>query len=355
MLDAITQTTLLDDVFRSDPTTNNLESFIAQMTGHPAALLVLSGTMGNQVALRTHLTQPPHAVLTDHRSHILEYEAGGVASLCGALVKGVIPSNGHSLTLDDVKKHAVVSEDVHACPTRVISLENTLGGEILPLADCQAISSWARQHNIKMHLDGARLWEAVAAQVAEGEHNNDLVTGLKAYCTCFDTVSLCFSKGLGAPIGSIIIGPETFLKKARHIRKSIGGGLRQAGVVTAAARVAVEETFLGGKLVGSHEKARQIAKLWTGKGGSLSKQVETNMVWFDLERAKIEDKRFAEIGVRHGLQLIGGRLVVHYQISDDAVTRLEKVMDEVLTPGELPSGTAKEERIARKVTEPVME
>lgn len=313
MLDAITHTTLLDDVFRSDPTTNDLESYIAQLTDHPAALLVLSGTMGNQVSLRTHLTQPPHSVLTDHRSHILEWEAGGVASLCGALVKGVEPANGHSMTLADVKKHAIVSEDIHACPTSVISLENTLGGEILPLAECQAISAWAQERGIKMHLDGARLWEAVAAQVAEKKHNSDLVTGLKAYCACFDSISLCFSKGLGAPIGSIIIGSEAFIKKARHIRKSIGGGLRQAGVVTAAARVAIDETFLGEKLVGSHERARQIAKLWTEKGGKLAKQVETNMVWLDLESAGLEVKRFVEIGVKHGLQFVGGRLVVHYR------------------------------------------
>ena len=313
MLDAITHTTLLDDVFRADPTTNDLESYISDLTGHPAALLVLSGTMGNQVALRTHLTQPPHSVLTDYRSHIIEWEAGGVASLCGALVKGVVPANGHSMTLADVKKTAIVSDDIHACPTSVISLENTLGGEILPLAECQAISAWAHERGIKMHLDGARLWEAVAAQVAEGEYNKDLVTGLKAYCACFDSVSLCFSKGLGAPIGSMIIGSEAFIKKSRHIRKSIGGGLRQAGVVTAAARVAVEETFLGSKLIGSHDRARQIAGLWTKKGGKLSKTVETNMVWFDLESVPIEVKKFVEIGVRHGLQFLGGRLVIHYR------------------------------------------
>jgi len=355
MLHAITNTTLLDDVFRADPTTNDLESFIAQLTNHSAALLVLSGTMGNQVSLRTHLTQPPHSVLTDYRSHILEWEAGGVASLCGALVKGVVPANGHSMTLADVQKNAVVSDDVHACPTSVISLENTLGGEIMPLAECQAISSWARERGIKMHLDGARLWEAVAAQVAVGEHNKDLVTGLKAYCACFDSVSLCFSKGLGAPIGSMIIGSETFIKKARHIRKSIGGGLRQAGVVTAAARVAVDETFLGGKLIGSHERARQIAKLWTEKGGKLAKQVETNMVWFDLESAGIDVKSFVEIGVKHGVQLLGGRLVVHYQVSDEAILRLEKIMDEVLTPGKLPDRTAAEKKTAAKLTEPEME
>ena len=314
MLHAITHTTLLDDVFRNDPTTNSLEAYIASLAAHPAALLVLSGTMGNQVSLRTHLLGPPHSVLCDHRAHILEWEAGGVASLCGALVKGVVPLNGHHLTLADVQKHAVVSDDVHACPTRVISLENTLAGEVMPLEDCRAISTWARERGIVMHLDGARLWEAVAAQVARGEHHGDLVAGLKAYCACFDSVSLCFSKGLGAPIGSIIVGSEKFVARARHIRKSIGGGLRQAGVITAAARVAVEDTFLGGKLVGSHERARQIAETWTRKGGKLTQGCETNMVWFDLAAAGIEAKTFVAVGVRHGVQFLGGRLVVHYRM-----------------------------------------
>ena len=207
----------------------------------------------------------------------------------------------------------MLSDDVHACPTRVISLENTLNGEILPLQDCQAISSWARKYGILMHLDGARLWEAVAAQVAAGEHGGDLVKGLQAYCACFDSVSLCFSKGLGAPIGSIIVGNEAFIKKARHVRKSIGGGLRQAGVVTAAARVAVDETFLGGNLVGSHERAREIARCWTERGGRLSQGVETNMVWFDLEAAGVSVERFVAVGVRQGVQFLGGRLVVHYR------------------------------------------
>ncbi|PNS18118.1 hypothetical protein CAC42_3563 [Sphaceloma murrayae] len=320
MLTAIASTTLLDDVFQSDPTTLSLESFIASLTHKPAALLVLSGTMGNQVALRTHLLGPPHSVLTDHRSHIIQWEAGGVSSLTGAMVCPVMPSNGRYLTLDDVRKHAVVSDDIHACPTRVISLENTLNGIVTPLAEMQRIAAWAKEKGIIMHLDGARLWEAVAAGAGK----------LEEYCACFDSVSLCFSKGLGAPIGSIIVGTEKFRERARWVRKSIGGGLRQAGVVTAAARVAVEETFLAGKLKASHDMAKRIAGLWEGYGGKTSNPVETNMVWFDLEAAGISVEDFVRLGEKAGLRLLGGRLVVHYQISDEAVERLEKVMRAVL-------------------------
>jgi len=227
MLAAIASTTLLDDVFQQDPTTLDLEAFCASLTGKEAGLLVLSGTMGNQVSIRTHLGGPPHSIICDHRSHILEWEAGGVASLCGALVKPMVPKNGRYVTLEDVKRVAVTSKDIHACPTKLISLENTLNGMILPLEECQRISAWAKEQGILLHLDGARLWEAVAAGAGS----------LKDYCVCFDSISLCFSKGLGAPIGSVIVGTQAFRERARWIRKSIGGGLRQAGVVTAAARV----------------------------------------------------------------------------------------------------------------------
>jgi len=340
MLEAIAATTLQDDVFSEDPTTNDLETFIADLTGKEAALLVLSGTMGNQVALRTQLLAPPHAVLTDHRSHILEWEAGGVASLTGALVKGVVPANTKYLTLEDVKKNAVISDDIHSCPTKVISLENTLAGVVTPLEECQKISAWAKEHDILTHLDGARLWEAVAAGAGS----------LKDYCACFDSVSLCFSKGLGAPIGSIIVGNKKFRERARWIRKSIGGGLRQAGVVTAAARVAVEDTFIGGKLSASHDTARKIAQMWESMGGKTTNPVETNMVWFDLDAAGITAKDFIAEGEKVGLRLLGGRLVVHYQIRDEAVSRLEKLMKVVLK-GEKANGSVdhKPEDLAIKV------
>ncbi|KAF2225464.1 pyridoxal phosphate-dependent transferase [Elsinoe ampelina] len=325
MLAAIASTSLLDDVFQMDPTTLSLERFIADLTNKPAALLVLSGTMGNQVALRTHLLAPPHSVVTDHRSHIINWEAGGVSSLTGAMTIPVVPANGRYLTLEDIKKSAVVSDDIHACPTKVISLENTLNGIITPLAEMQRISAWAKEHGIIMHLDGARLWEAVASGAGS----------LIEYCDCFDSVSLCFSKGLGAPIGSIIIGTEKFRERARWVRKSIGGGLRQAGVVTAAARVAVEETFLGGKLKASHDMARRIEAMWTSYGGKLANPVETNMVWFDLEAAGISVEDFIKLGDKAGLRLLGGRLVVHYQVGEEAVQRLDKLMKAVLKGEEL--------------------
>ncbi|KAL9615595.1 MAG: hypothetical protein Q9204_008747, partial [Flavoplaca sp. TL-2023a] len=300
MLTAIQNCTLLDDVFAEDPTTTSLESHISNLTGFPAALLVTSGTQGNQLCIRTHMTQPPHSILADSRSHIYQWEAGGISSLTGAFPIQIVPQNSHHLTLEDVKKHAVLDDDVHHCPTTLISLENTLNGTILPLYDCQAIASFARHHNIKLHLDGARLWEAVSAGAGS----------LKEYCACFDSVSLCFSKGLGAPVGSIVVGSQPFIKRARHIRKAMGGGMRQSGVIAAPARVAVDETFLGGKLVESHEMARRVGEMWESKGGKLANGglVESNMVWLDLETAGVEVGEFVEVGVKEGVKVMGGRV-----------------------------------------------
>ncbi|KAI5276181.1 hypothetical protein E4T47_01024 [Aureobasidium subglaciale] len=325
MLEAIAATTLQDDVFMEDTTSNDLEAFIADLTAKEAALFVLSGTMGNQVALRTQLLAPPHAVLTDHRSHIVQWEAGGVASMCGAMIQAVVPANNKYLTLEDIKKYAVISNDIHACPTKLLSLENTLNGIVTPLEEFQRISTWAKENNILMHLDGARLWEAVASGAGS----------LKDYCACFDSISLCFSKGLGAPIGSIIVGTKQFRERARWIRKSIGGGLRQAGVVTAAARVAVEDTYLGGRLAASHDRARSIASMWEKLGGKTSNPVETNMCWLDLDAAGISVTDFIAAGEKVGLRLGGGRLVVHYQISEEAMSRLKTLMEAVLKGKEL--------------------
>ena len=331
MLEAIKHTTLLDDVFLEDPTTNDLEAHVAALTGHEAALLVMSGTMGNQVSLRTHLTTPPYSIVCDHRGHIIKYEAGGVSLLGGAMTIPIIPSNNHHLTLEDVKKHAVISDDVHATPTRIISLENTLNGTILPLDDFRAIADFAHSNNMVVHLDGARIWEVAST----GKHGS-----LRDYASLCDSVSLCFSKGLGAPIGSIIVGSEAFITRARRFRKMLGGGTRQAGVISAAARAAVDEQFghgpngEGGKLRATHERARQVASTWERKGGTLSSPTETNMVWLDLAAAGVSGEDFVAAGKRHGLKLFAGRVVVHYQISEDAVHKLEKVMDDVLVLGQ---------------------
>ncbi|KAJ5125020.1 Aromatic amino acid beta-eliminating lyase/threonine aldolase [Penicillium bovifimosum] len=326
MLEAICQTTLLDDVFNEDPVTNEFQEHVAEITKHEASLLVLSGTMGNQVAIRSHLAQPPHSVLCDYRSHIICYEAGGVSAWTGATVQTVTPKNGVYLTLEDVKKHAVLDDDIHHCPTKLISLENTLGGTIMPLAEAKRIVEWAHSNDIKVHLDGARLWEAVVAGAGS----------LPEYTSLFDSVSLCFSKGLGAPMGSIIVGSKDFIKKARWFRKSIGGGARQTGVIAAAAWVALDVTFgtdpngQTGKLAATHEKAKRVADLWTNRGGKLEHPVDTNMVWLDLEASGVGPNDLAEIGKEKGLQLLGGRVVIHYQVSDEAISRLEQVFDAAL-------------------------
>lgn len=245
----------------------------------------------------------------------------------------VSPSNTHHLTLADIQKHAVTSLDHHYAPTRLIALENTLNGTILPLSTCRSIALWARAQSppIWLHLDGARLWEAVAAGAGS----------LREYSDCFDSVTMCFSKGLGAPIGSVVVGDAPFVRKARHLRKMMGGGLRQAGVVTAAARVAVEETFIGGKLAATHGRAKVVERMWEERGGRVEKGVETNMVWLDLDAAGVSKERFVEAGVGEGLKLLGGRVVVHYQICDEAVERLGRVMDAVLVGKLKPKSNAK--------------
>lgn len=309
MLEAITHTTLLDDVFCEDPVTNGLQEYIAERTHHESALLVMSGTMGNQVAIRTHLVQPPHAVLCDHRSHIFCYEAGGISAWAGALAQPVIPKNGIHLTLEDIQRHAILDNDIHHCPTKLISLENTLDGTVMPLSEARRITEWAHSNGLKVHLDGARLWEAVVSGAGS----------LAEYTSLFDSVSLCFSKGLGAPIGSIVVGLKPFIDKARWFRKSIGGGTRQAGVIAAAARVSVEETFgpdphgRQGKLPQSHANAKRVADLWTSRGGRLQYPTETNMVWLDLEYSGVGPNDLAEVGQDKGLKLSGNRIVVHFR------------------------------------------
>ncbi|KAI8262737.1 u4 u6 small nuclear ribonucleoprotein prp4 [Colletotrichum sp. SAR11_239] len=233
MLLAIARTTLHDDVYGEDSTTRNFEEEMARTCGHESAAFVLSGTMANQLAIRSLLHQPPHAVLADASAHIIHWEAGGVAHLSGAMVQGIRPLNGLYLTLEDVKKHAVLTDDVHKCPTQVVSIENTISGVVIPLAELQRIKAWASTHGVAVHMDGARLWEAVSAGAG----------ALDDFGKCCDVLTLDFSKNLGAPMGAMVLGSSELIRRLKRIRKSIGGGMRQAGVLAAAARQAVVENF----------------------------------------------------------------------------------------------------------------
>lgn len=328
MLTAITNCSLHDDIYTGDPTTVHLETSIAQLAGHEAGLLVMSGTMGNQVGIRAHLTSPPHSVLCDVRSHIANHEAGGISTLSGAHLITVHPKNGHHLTLEDVERCAIISDDPHMCPTRVITLENTLYGMIVPLDEIKRIAKFAKEHDILLHLDGARIWEAAAS--SSNPHN------LRDYCELFDSASLCFSKGLGAPIGSLLIGKAAFIKQAKRIRKMFGGSTRQSGIIAAAALTAVQETFgtkldgEDGKLRVCHEKAARIGKLWENLGGKLAWPVETNMIWLDLANSGVEQEMLSRIADEEGIRLGGSRIVIHYQIADEALEALEKTMKRAL-------------------------
>ncbi|KAJ6018696.1 hypothetical protein N7522_000763 [Penicillium canescens] len=330
MLKAIAQSTLMDDVYQEDSTTTDFEKFMANLTGKEDSLLVMSGTMGNQIALRSLLTHPPHAILCHHQSHILKFEAGGCSSMSQAHMQPCVPANGQYLTLEDIKRDADTRSNIHIAPTRVISLENTLAGVITPLEEVRQISAFARANNIKMHLDGARIWEAVAAGAGS----------LIDYLECFDTAQMCFSKGLAAPIGSIIVGPKKTLSHCRWVRKSIGGGIRQAGIISSAARVAVEENFgkgpngEGGRLRETHEKAKSIEKMWVGRGGVTLRPVETNMVCLDLPYSGITVDEAIRVGRDEGIKLFGGRIVVHWQIADEAMVQLERVFDRLLSSKE---------------------
>jgi|SRR6478735_5978805 threonine aldolase len=254
------------------------------------------------------------------------------SNLTGAQIQTVIPKNGRYMTLEEIQENVTLDDDVHGCPTRVISLENTLHGMVMPLSEVKRIAEFAREHGIRLHLDGARLWEAVVSGAGS----------LTEYCSYFDTISLCLSKGLGAPAGSVIVGTKATLKHARWVRKSIGGGLRQSGVLTSAGRIAIEQTFgkspngQDGPLKASHEMARKVDDLWTSMGGTIDEPTETNMVWLNLKATGCSVKRFIEIGADAGLKFMSSRLVTHYQVAqneEEVLRRLKIVFEKVLGEG----------------------
>ncbi|CAE6461577.1 unnamed protein product [Rhizoctonia solani] len=308
MLQAMISSAVGDDVYGEDETTANFEKHIADLLGHEAGLFVPSGTAGNQIAIRVHLTQPPHSVLCHARSHINQYEGNWRYS-------NFVSSYGSV----DVKRGVVLSDDIHYAPTRVIALENTYGGTILPLKEVQRISEFARSKNIRIHCDGARLWNAVATGAGS----------LREHGAAFDSISLCLSKGIGAPVGSVLVGSKAFIDRARWIRKSIGGGMRQTGVIAGAARAALDEVFP--KLAATHEIAQDIEKHLHSLGLKTVLPVETNMIFIDLEAAGLDNDWLVEEAKTAGIRLgYGGRIVVHHQISVEAVQKLKESLTRVM-------------------------
>ncbi|HNO79345.1 MAG TPA: low-specificity L-threonine aldolase [Phycisphaerae bacterium] len=273
MKEAMMRAPLGDDIFSDDPTVNALQDRVADMFGMEAALFVPSGTMANQVAIRSH-TEPGDEIICHPLSHIYLYEAGAPAALSGCSVRFVDGARG-MFTSDDVRA-ALRPVDQHFPVSRLCVIENTQnrgGGSVWSESQIADVSQTARELGLKMHLDGARIMNAC---VASG-------TSPKDYAKHFDSATICFSKGLGAPVGSAVAGSKAFITRARRIRKMFGGAMRQSGILAAAANYALDHHVE--RLKEDHENAATLAKLLSENPRIKVDPCETNIVYFDLDKS----------------------------------------------------------------------
>jgi threonine aldolase len=262
-----------DDVLGEDPTVNALQRRVADLLGKEAALFVPSGTMANQIAVGVHTT-PGDELLCDPTSHVYVWEGGGIARLSGVTAR-TVAGHGGLLTVEQLQDK-IRPDDGHYVRTRLVCLENTHnrgGGRVYPIGQVARISAWAREHGLALHLDGARLFNAV---VASGN-------APQSWASHFDTVSVCFSKGLGAPVGSALAGTAEMIRKAHRLRKVLGGGMRQAGILAAACLYALDHNVE--RLVDDHVHADILAHAVEETPGLRleSKPVETNLVWIEVD------------------------------------------------------------------------
>jgi threonine aldolase len=303
-----------DDVCGEDPTVNRLEATAAALLGKEAALFVPSGVFGNQCAIGVHC-QPGNEAIVSEKAHVIEHEAGSAAALSGVQVRAVIPANGHYLTAADVAPRIRVGDDIHEPRTALILLENALSdGTVMPLEAMAEVAALARRHGIPVHLDGARIFNAALALGVEAA---DLAA-------CCDTVSFCLSKGLGAPVGSLLCGPRAFVNLARRRRKVMGGGMRQVGVLAAPGLLALSEGRA--RLADDHRRARLLAEGLAAIPGVRVRleDVVTNMVYIRLDLpGRTEPDCVAFLGSR-GIRVYpplpdGIRFVTSLEVGDEDV------------------------------------
>jgi threonine aldolase len=302
-----------DDVFGDDPTVNALQSRLAALLGKEAALFVPSGTQSNLCALMAHC-QRGDEYLVGQLAHTYRWEGGGAAVL-GSIQPQPLPQRGDgSIALEEIEG-AIKPDDAHFARTRLLALENTWGGQVLPLPYIEAATALARSRGLATHLDGARLFNAA---VASGVPAADIARH-------FDSVSVCFSKGLGAPAGSALAGSKALIARAHRIRKMLGGGMRQAGVLAAAALHALDHHVE--RLAEDHANARALAEGLQGLPGVTVQAPQTNIVFVDLaaERAAGVVERLREAGVLcTGLYRL--RFVTHLDVSADDIQRAVAVL-----------------------------
>ncbi|RMG62234.1 MAG: low-specificity L-threonine aldolase [Bacteroidetes bacterium] len=327
MREAMAQAPVGDDVYGEDPTVNALEEEVATLFGKEAAVFCPSGTMCNQIAIRIS-TQPQDEVICDRQAHVYLYEGGGIAANSLASVRLLEGDRGR-LTAAQVAA-AINPDDVHFPVSRLVCLENTAnkgGGSCYDIAQIAAIHALCRERGLRLHLDGARLFNAI---VATG-------TDPSEFGALFDTLSVCLSKGLGAPVGSLLLGSRADIKQARRVRKLFGGGMRQAGILAAAGRYALAHHV--DRLAEDHARARALGDAlakasWVGE----LLPVETNIVVFRPDPGQVSSEKLvaylAEQGIRVSTFGPGYlRMVTHLDIDDLMLERAVEVLRRASFPG----------------------
>ncbi len=312
-----------DDVYQEDPTVNRLQNYAAELFGKEASLFVPSGVMGNQISLNVH-TSPSDEIILERTAHVFVYESGSAAGLSG-LQLNLIEGNKGVITPQQVEEAIRPASAYYMPRTKVIEIENThnvAGGTIHPIENIKAMRKLADKYNLAMHLDGARIWNA------------HVETGipLSEYASYFDSLSVCLSKGLGAPIGSLILGSADFIEEAFRVRKAWGGGMRQVGIIAAAGLFAIKNNIT--RLKEDHQKAKELAKhlVTLGTVDVDMESVQTNILSFSPKLINVEEgiNKCIENGLLVGKGGVGKiRAVTHLDVSFDDVDEAKDILTKV--------------------------
>ncbi len=313
MRDAMAAAPVGDDVYGDDPTVNRLQDFGAELFGFEAGMFAPSGTQTNLIALMTHCGRGDE-YLVGQEAHTYKYEGGGAAVLGSIQPQPIANQPDGSIAVGDIAAY-IKPDDMHFARTRLLALENTIGGRVLSAGYMAAATSFAHAQGLATHLDGARICNAA---VKQGISLRDAVAG-------FDTVSVCLSKGLGAPVGSLLLGPKAFIEQGKRWRKMLGGGMRQAGVIAAAAHHALEHNVE--RLADDHANAARLAEGLRAIDGLTVDTPQTNIFYIHMDPAACDGLRAAM--VREQIRATVGphtRLVTHWNVSSDDVEKVIRVI-----------------------------
>lgn len=322
MLDTMMRASVGDDVFKEDPTVNALEERVAALFGKPNALFFPSGSMANQTAIKLH-TRPGDQLICDKYAHVYNYEGGGVSFNSGVSCNLIDGQRG--MFTADQAIAAINPTDFYYSPTRMVAIENTTnkgGGACWDFFELKKIRELCNDHNLGYHLDGARIWNALVAKDETA----------KQYGGIFDTISVCFSKGLGCPIGSVLVGDEDIMKEAIRVRKIFGGNMRQVGYLAAAGLYALDNNIQ--RLSEDHEKAKEIGEVLLGIPFIKTVEpIETNIIIFELNE-NIDEKQFVQKLANDNIHIIGMgggklRIVTHLDYTNAMHERLITILSEL--------------------------